>query len=58
MTLSKYHPTSNISRMLVGNTIVDHSDAIAALPIDAAPTVSTFSTEHLASIDWAKTIAR
>ena len=39
-----YHQTSNISRTLVGNEIVDHSDVAGASPVGAAPTTSTFST--------------
>ena len=34
----KYHKTSNISRTLVGNKIVDHSDVVGASPVGAAPT--------------------
>ena len=29
---------------LVGNKIVDHSDAVGASPVGAAPTTSSFST--------------
>ena len=50
--------TSNISRTLVGNKIVDHSDVVGASPVGAAPTTSSFSTWHLVSMDWAKTTAR
>ena len=39
-----YHQVSNISRTLVGNKIVDHSDVVGASPIGAAPTTSSFST--------------
>ena len=39
-----YRKTSNISRTLVGNEIVDHSDVVGASPIGAAPTTSSFST--------------
>ena len=53
-----YRKTSNISRTLVGNTIVDNSDVVGAPPVGAAPTTSSFSTQHLASMDWAKTTAR
>ena len=53
-----YRKTSNISRTLVGNKIVDNSDVIGASPIGSAPTTSSFSTKHLASMDWAKTTAR
>ena len=35
---------SNISRTLVGNEIVDHSDVVGASPVGAAPTTSSFST--------------
>ena len=53
-----YRKTSNISRTLVGNKIVDNSDVVGASPVGAAPTTSSFSTLHLASMDWAKTTAR
>ena len=39
-----YRKTSNISRTLVGNKIVDHSDVVGASPVGAAPTSSSFST--------------
>ena len=39
-----YHQISNISRTLLGNKIVDHSDVVGASPVDAAPTTSSFST--------------
>ena len=32
-----YRKTSNISRTLVGNTIVDHSHVVGASPVGAAP---------------------
>ena len=38
------HKTSNISRGLVGNKIVDHSDVVEASPVGAAPTTPSFST--------------
>ena len=56
----RYHQTSNKSCTLLGNIIVDHSDVvhvIGAMPLGAAPTTSSFSTEHLASMDWANTTA-
>ena len=53
-----YRKTSNIRRTLVGNKIVDHSDVVGASPDGAAPTTSSFSTSHLASMDSAKTAAR
>ena len=40
----QYRKTSNISRTLVGNKIVDHSDVVGASPVGAAPTTSSFST--------------
>ena len=39
-----YHEVSNIRRRLAGNKIVDHSDAVGASPVGAAPTTSSFST--------------
>ena len=39
-----YRKTSNISRTLVGNMIVDNSDVVGASPVGAAPTTSSFST--------------
>ena len=39
-----YRQVSNISRNLVGNEIVDHSDVVGASPVGAAPTTSSFST--------------
>ena len=47
-----------IRRTLVGSNIVDHSDVVGALPVGTAPTTSSFSTEHLASMAWAKITAR
>ena len=42
--MSTYRKTSNISRTLEGNKIVDNSDAVGASPVGAAPTTSSFST--------------
>ena len=39
-----YRQVSNISRTLVGNKIVDHSDVVGASPVGAAPTTSSFCT--------------
>ena len=39
-----YCKTSNTSRTLVGNKIVDHSDVVGASPVGAAPTTSSFLT--------------
>ena len=44
---SNYRKTSNISRTLVGNKIVDHSDVVGASPVGAAPTTSSFSTYNI-----------
>ena len=41
---TKYRETSNISRTLVGNEIVDNSYVAGASPVGAAPTTSSFST--------------
>ena len=41
---SNYRKTSSISRTLVGNKIVDHSDVVGATPVGAAPTTSSFLT--------------
>ena len=39
-----YRKTSNISRTLADNKIVDNSDVVGASPVGAAPTTSSFST--------------
>ena len=39
-----YCQDSNLSRTLVGNKIVDHSDVAGASPVGTAPTTSLFST--------------
>ena len=44
-----YRLASDISGPLVGNTIFDQSDVVGA-----APTTSLFSTQHMASMDWAR----
>ena len=43
-SLKSYRKTSNISRTLVGDEIVDKSDVVEASPVGAAPTSSSFST--------------
>ena len=53
-----YHKLSDIIRTLEGNKILDHSDVVRASPVDAAPTTSSSSTLHIASIDCTKTTAR
>ena len=44
ITIWLYRKISNISRILVVNEIVDHSDVVEASPVGAAPTTSSFST--------------
>ena len=44
LAIESYRKTSNISRTLVGNKIVDNSDVVGASPVGAAPTTSSFST--------------
>ena len=39
-----YRKTSNISRTIVGNIIVDNLDVVGASPVGAAPTTLSFST--------------
>ena len=58
MPYTLYRQVSNIRRTLVGNKMVDHSDVVGASPVGAAQTTSSFSTQHLASLDWEKTTAR
>ena len=53
-----YRQTSDISHPPLRNKIVDHSDAVGASPVGAAPTTSSFSTWHLAPMDWANATAR
>ena len=52
-----YDQTFNRRRALTGNKIVDHSEVVGALPVGAALTTSSFSTEHLISIYCIKTTA-
>ena len=56
-TVEKYRKISNIRHTLTCNKLVDHSDVVGASPVGAAPTTSSFSTQHLALIDLAKTTA-
>ena len=44
LVYSRKRQTSNISRTLVGNKIVDHIDVVGASPVGAAPTTFSFST--------------
>ena len=54
---NNYRQISNIGCTL-GNTIVEHSDAVGSLPVAAAPTTSSFLAWHQASVYWAKITAR
>ena len=54
----QYCKTSDISCTLVDNKIVDHSDVVGASPVCTAPTTSSISTYHLASMHYTKTTAR
>ena len=45
-------------RTLVGNKIVDHLDVVGASPFGVASTISSLSTKHLVSMDWAETTVR
>ena len=49
-----YSQTSNINCAFVGNTTVVLSDVVGASCVGAAPTTSSFSTSHLASMDLTK----
>ena len=49
---------TNIRPTIVSGDIAYHSDAVGASPVVAAPTTSSFSTQHLASIDCTKKNAR
>ena len=51
-------PTDAPCRNLVSNEIVDHSYVVGAEPVGATRTASSFSTLHLASMNWGKTTAR
>ena len=42
--LDTYCKTSNMSRTLLYNKIVDHSDVVEASPVGAAPTTSSYLT--------------
>ena len=52
--LEVYRQTSSINHTLVGSKIVNHSDVVGASLVGAAPATSSFPTQHLASVDWAK----
>ena len=50
-SMQKYRKTFNITCTLLDNRLVDSSDVVGA-------TTSSFSTQYLTSMDWAKTTAR
>ena len=52
------HQTSNLSRILVCNKLVDHSDVVGALSVGTASSTSSIAHWHLAAKDWEKTTAR
>ena len=59
--LKSYHQTSNISRTLVGNRIVDHSYVVGASlehRLSAVLRMHRHSRLHTTSIDCSKTTAR
>ena len=43
-TMMTYRQTSYISRILIDNELIDHSDVVRASPVDAAPTTYSFAT--------------
>ena len=53
-----YRKVTNIRRSLLGNKLGDHSDVVGASAVGAAPITYSFSTKHMASMDWTKTTAR
>ena len=57
LNFSTYRKVFNVRGTLVGNKTVDHTNVVGASPVGAAPTTSSFSTQHLASIYSAKTTA-
>ena len=52
-----YLQICNINCTIVGNKIADHSDVVWVSPVAAAPTISSFPTKYLVSLDWAQTTA-
>ena len=55
--ISTYRKTTNISRTLLGNQIVDHWHVVGASPVGAAPTATSLSTQHLTPTYCTKTTA-
>ena len=54
----KYRQTFNIIPILLGNKSVDHPVVVGASPVGTSAITSAFSTQHQASMEWAKTSAR
>ena len=54
----EFRQTTIIRRTGVDNKCIDHSDVVEASPVGVAQTSSSFSTQHLASMNWAKTTAK
>ena len=54
----KYRQTSYIRGAVVGTKIVDHSDVVGTSSVGAAPIISSFSFQSVASIYSTKTTAR
>ena len=54
----KHRNFTDISRTLVANIIVGHSDVVGASPVGADPTTSSLFTSHMASIGCATTALR
>ena len=54
---NNHSQVSNIRCTLVVNQIVDHPDVVEASPVGTAPTTSSFSTYHLATIYYVETTA-
>ena len=53
-----YPRTSDMIPTLIDNKIIDYSDVVGTSLVGAAPTISSFSTKHLVSMDWTKTTVR
>ena len=49
---NKYCETSNIIRTSVDNTIIDHSDEVGALPVSAASTTYSSSSNTWLQSIW------
>ena len=52
-----YRQIANIIRNWVKNEVDDHSAVVGVSPVGIAPTISSFSTKHLASVNCVETTA-